>query len=68
MEHEYYTGLSILIAVVYATKKFGPSLAKSLDKDVDVSRCSFFYDKIGTNVFCCYRPMRLNGIKVVRTN
>ncbi|KAG5675866.1 hypothetical protein PVAND_005734 [Polypedilum vanderplanki] len=35
MEHEYYTGLSILIAVVYATKKFGPSVAKSLDKEVD---------------------------------
>lgn len=37
MEHEYYTGLSILIAVVYATKKFGPGIAKSLDKEVDVS-------------------------------
>jgi F-type H+-transporting ATPase subunit b len=35
MEHEFYTGLSILIAVVYATKKFGPALGKSLDKDVD---------------------------------
>lgn len=37
MEHEYYTGLSILIAVVYATKKFGPGVAKMLDKEVDVS-------------------------------
>lgn len=37
MEHEYYTGLSILIAVVYATKKFGPAMAKWLDKEVDVS-------------------------------
>lgn len=37
MEHEYYTGLSILIAIVYSTKKFGPSIAKWLDKEVDVS-------------------------------
>ena len=37
MEHEYYTGLSILIAVVFAAKKFGPGMAKALDKDVDVS-------------------------------
>jgi F-type H+-transporting ATPase subunit b len=36
MEHEFYTGLSILVAVVYATKKFGPGLAKALDKQVDV--------------------------------
>lgn len=35
MEHEYYTGLSILIAVVYAAKKFGPGMGKALDKDVD---------------------------------
>lgn len=35
MEHEYYTGLSILVAVIYATKKFGPGLAKSLDKEID---------------------------------
>lgn len=37
MEHEYYSGLSILLMVVYATKKFGPSLAAYLDKEVDVS-------------------------------
>jgi len=35
MEHEFYTGLSILIMVVYATKKFGPSVAAYLDKEVD---------------------------------
>ncbi|CAG9798064.1 unnamed protein product [Chironomus riparius] len=35
MEHEYYTGLSILIAVVFAAKKFGPGMGKALDKDVD---------------------------------
>lgn len=37
MEHEYYSGLSILIMVVYATKKFGPKVAAYLDKEVDVS-------------------------------
>lgn len=37
MEHEYYSGLSILLMVVYATKKFGPVLAAYLDKEVDVS-------------------------------
>lgn len=37
MEHEYYSGLSILLMVVYATKKFGPQMAAYLDKEVDVS-------------------------------
>lgn len=37
MEHEFYTGLSILIMVVYATKKFGKPVAAYLDKEVDVS-------------------------------
>lgn len=36
MEHEYYTGLSLLIMGVYAVKKFGPSIGKSLDKEIDV--------------------------------
>jgi len=35
MEHEYYSGLSILLMVVFATKKFGPSVAAYLDKEVD---------------------------------
>jgi F-type H+-transporting ATPase subunit b len=35
MEHEYYSGLSILLMVVFATKKFGPSMAAYLDKEVD---------------------------------
>ncbi|KAJ0172044.1 hypothetical protein K1T71_012017 [Dendrolimus kikuchii] len=35
MEHEYYTGLSLLIMVYIAAKKFGPSLAAWLDKEVD---------------------------------
>lgn len=37
MEHEYYSGLSILLMVIVATKKFGPGLAAYLDKEVDVS-------------------------------
>jgi F-type H+-transporting ATPase subunit b len=35
MEHEFYTGISILLMVVYATKKFGPGIAKWLDKEID---------------------------------
>jgi len=35
MEHEFYSGLSILLMCVYATKKFGPSVAAYLDKEVD---------------------------------
>lgn len=35
MEHEYYSGLSILLMVIFATKKFGPSVAAYLDKEVD---------------------------------
>ncbi|XP_045617250.1 ATP synthase subunit b, mitochondrial [Procambarus clarkii] len=35
MEHEYYTGLSIFIMVVYAVKKFGPLVAKYLDKEIE---------------------------------
>ncbi|XP_053670218.1 ATP synthase subunit b, mitochondrial [Anopheles nili] len=35
MEHEYYNGLSLAIMVVFAVKKFGPSLAAYLDKEVD---------------------------------
>lgn len=46
MEHEYYTGLSILIAVVFATKKFGPSIAKSLDKEVDATEAEWNQGRI----------------------
>jgi len=35
MEHEFYTGLSILIMVVYAVKKFGPAIGQSLDKEIE---------------------------------
>ncbi|XP_066957147.1 ATP synthase subunit b, mitochondrial [Macrobrachium rosenbergii] len=35
MEHEFYTGLSILLMTVYAVKKFGPGLAAYLDKEIE---------------------------------
>merc|ERR1712142_270876 len=35
MEHEFYTGLSILIMAVYAIKKLGPGIATYLDKEID---------------------------------
>lgn len=37
MEHEFYTGISLGIICLYATKKLGPHIAKYLDKEVDVS-------------------------------
>lgn len=36
MEHEFYTGISLLIMIVYAVKKFGPPLANYLDKEIEV--------------------------------
>ncbi|KAJ2954925.1 hypothetical protein O0L34_g3253 [Tuta absoluta] len=35
IEHEYYTGLSLFLMVYVATTKFGPAIAKWLDKEVD---------------------------------
>lgn len=37
MEHEYYSGLSLAILCYLGVTKIGPALAKSLDKEVDVS-------------------------------
>lgn len=37
LEHEYYSGLSLLVMWIVAVKKLGPALAKSLDKEIDVS-------------------------------
>lgn len=37
LEHEFYTGLSILIMIAVAQSKFGDSMGKYLDKEVDVS-------------------------------
>lgn len=46
MEHEYYSGLSLLILAIIGVKKLGPGVAKSIDKGIDVS-CSliqlFYY-------------------------
>lgn len=36
LEHEYYTGLGILIIMVMGAKKFGKPLANYLDKGIDV--------------------------------
>jgi len=46
LEHEYYTGISILIMIVYAAKKFGPSIGAFLDKEVDAEAATYkkFYD------------------------
>lgn len=35
MEHEFYSALSIIPMMYFATTRLGPSLAKILDKDVD---------------------------------
>lgn len=53
MEHEYYTGLSILIMVVYAVKKFGPSVGAYLDKEIDEIE----------NSWVSYREGSIQGIK-----
>jgi len=37
MEHEYYNGLSLAILCIVFVKKVGPTIAKALDKEVDVS-------------------------------
>lgn len=35
MEHEYYSGLSLAIMIIFAVKKFGPSIAAYCDKEID---------------------------------
>lgn len=35
MEHEYYSGLSLAIMVIYGVKKLGPSVAAYCDKEID---------------------------------
>uniref|UniRef100_T1GN28 ATP synthase subunit b n=1 Tax=Megaselia scalaris TaxID=36166 RepID=T1GN28_MEGSC len=34
-DHEFYGGLSLLIAIIYVVKKLGPKLANYCDKEVD---------------------------------
>ncbi|XP_054006652.1 ATP synthase subunit b, mitochondrial [Hylaeus anthracinus] len=35
LEHEFYNGISMLIICLYVIKRFGPNIAKFLDKKVD---------------------------------
>lgn len=35
MEHEYYNGLSFAAMIIFAVKKFGPSIAAYCDKEID---------------------------------
>ena len=36
MEHEFYTGIPLVLMCVYATKKLGPKIAAYCDKEIDV--------------------------------
>lgn len=36
MEHEFYTGVSVLIMCIIMVKKIGPPLAAYLDKEMDI--------------------------------
>lgn len=46
MEHEYYTGLSIIIMAYIAVKKLGPGVASYADKEIDVI---YFFVKYSEN-------------------
>lgn len=35
MEHEYYSGLSFAIMIIYGVKKLGPSIGAYCDKEID---------------------------------
>lgn len=64
MEHEFYSGLSILMMVVYATKKFGPQMAAYLDKEVDVSLTANASVDAGFSLKSRFRKLKPNGMKV----
>lgn len=36
LEHEYYSGLSLMIIWIILVKKLGPKVAAYLDKEIDV--------------------------------
>lgn len=38
LEHEFYTGISVLLLWTIGIKKLGPKLAQYLDKEIDVTR------------------------------
>ena len=40
IEHEFYSGVIMGIIAVFAIKKFGPSVAASLDEQIAVSNSS----------------------------
>jgi len=46
MEHEFYTGLSILAMAIFAVKKFGPGVAASLDKGIDAYEASWNENRV----------------------
>ncbi|XP_038221247.1 ATP synthase subunit b, mitochondrial [Zerene cesonia] len=48
MEHEYYTGLSILVMVYYGTTRLGPKIAAWLDKEVDKIETDLNQDRVDT--------------------
>ncbi|XP_046972160.1 ATP synthase subunit b, mitochondrial [Vanessa cardui] len=48
MEHEYYTGLSILVMIYYASTKMGPKLAEFLDKEVENVESSWNAGRLST--------------------
>ncbi|XP_046391126.1 ATP synthase subunit b, mitochondrial [Ischnura elegans] len=41
MEHEFYSGISLLIMIVYGVKKFGPTIAAYLDKEIDAVEADY---------------------------
>jgi len=41
MDHEFYVGITIIVMIWGAMKKFGPSLAKYLDDQVDAEEAAF---------------------------
>ncbi|XP_077294244.1 ATP synthase subunit b, mitochondrial [Arctopsyche grandis] len=46
IEHEFHTGVAILIMIMYASKKFGKPIAAYLDKEVDAYENSFNQSRI----------------------
>lgn len=46
MEHEYYTGLSLIVMSYIACKKLGPVIASALDKEIDVRKLSICSKRI----------------------
>lgn len=45
LEHEYWTGTTILIMMIVAHKKFGPTIAAYLDKEIDALEDAYSQDR-----------------------